>query len=264
MAEHAGKVALITGGSRGIGRATALRLAREGATIVVNYRRDRDAADSVVAEIGDLGGQALAVCADLESGDAIGAMFAEVRERFGRLDLLVANAAATAFRPLLETGEHNVVRTFSITVSGFLRCVQEAVPLMGTRGGAIVAVSGIDSIRVMPGHGTLGAAKAAMESLVRYLAVELAPRGILVNGVNPGYIETDSSRMYAGPDYDTRIKAEWTARTPVRRIGRPEEVAEVIAFLCSPAASFICGQVILVDGGLTLSADTGPGGQRGG
>lgn len=264
MSEHPGKVALITGASRGIGRATALRLARDGATVVVNYRRNREAADAVVAEIGARGGRALTICADLESGDAIGAMFADVHDRFGRLDLLVANAAATAFRPLLETREHNVVRTFSITVSGFLRCVQEAVPLMEAHGGAIVAVSGIDSVRVMPGHGTLGAAKAAMETLVRYLAVELAPHGILVNGVNPGYIETDSSRMYAGPEYETRIKAEWTAQTPVGRIGRPEDVAEVITFLCSSAASFVCGQVILVDGGLTLRGDARAGGQSSG
>jgi enoyl-[acyl-carrier protein] reductase III len=245
------KVALITGASRGIGRATALRLARDGAAVVVNYRRNEAAAAETVAAITATEAEAVPVRADLEDSDQIAGMFAAVRERFGRLDIFVANAAATSFRPLLETKPHNVTRTFGITVNGFLRCVQEAATLM-VDGGAVVAVSGFDTLRVLPGHGTLAAAKAALETLVRYLAVELAPRRIRVNGVNPGYVETDSARMYAGPDYESRIRPEWIAATPAGRIGRPEDVANVIAFLCSDEAGFICGQTIVVDGGLTL------------
>ncbi len=154
-----GKVALVTGASRGIGRATALRFARDGASVVVNYRRNEAAAGETVAAIAGSGGCALAVRADLEDGPEIATLFATVRERFGRLDVLIANAAATAFRPLLETGDHNVERTFGITVTGFVRCVREAVPLMS--GGTIVAVSGFDTQRVLAGHATLGAAKAA-------------------------------------------------------------------------------------------------------
>src|SRR5262249_4095942 len=143
----AGRIALVTGASRGIGRTTAERFAREGASVVVNYRRNREAADEVVAAIVRDGGQAVALEAGLSSGDAIGAMFAEVKNRFGALDFLVANAAATAFRPLVESKDYNVERTYAITVMGFFRCVQEAARLMEGRSGAIVAVSGIDTVR---------------------------------------------------------------------------------------------------------------------
>jgi enoyl-[acyl-carrier protein] reductase III len=249
----AGKIALITGASRGIGRATAERFAREGAAIVVNYRRSREAAAATVDAIVGGGGTAIAVEADLGSGDAIAAMFAEVRSRFGALDVLVANAAATAFRPLLETKPHHVERTFAITVSGFLRCVQEAVPLMDGRRGAIVAVSGFDTLKTLPGHGTLGAAKASMEMLVRYLAAELAPREIRVNAVNPGYVDTDSARFYAGEDYERRVREEWIPSIPASRIASPEEIAAAILFLCSADASYVYGQTLVVDGGLTLA-----------
>ena len=245
------KVALITGASRGIGRATALRWARDGAAVIVNYRRNEAAAAETVAAIAATGAEAVPVRADLEDGDQIAAMFATVRERFGRLDVLVANAAATSFRPLLDSKPHNVARTFGITVNGFLHCVQEAATLM-LDGSAVVAVSGFDTLRVLPGHGTLAAAKAALEMLVRYLAVELAPRRIRVNGVNPGYVETDSARMYVGAEYESRVRGEWIAATPLGRLGTPEDVANVIAFLCSDAAGFICGQTIVVDGGRTL------------
>src|ERR1051326_2611362 len=168
----AGRIALVTGASRGIGRATAERFAREGAAVVVNYRRNHDAAAAVVDTIAAAGGRAIALAADLENGESIGAMFAEVRARFGALDFLVANAAATAFRPLLDTKPHHIERTFAITVTGFVRCVQEAVELMEGRSGSIVAVSGIDTVKAIAGHGVLGAAKASMETLVRYLATE--------------------------------------------------------------------------------------------
>jgi enoyl-[acyl-carrier protein] reductase III len=252
-----GPVALVTGAARGIGRATALRLARDGAAVIINYRHNEAAAAATVAAVHNSGGDALAIRADLESGAAIEAMFTQVRERYGRLDILVANAATSAFRPLLDTKDHHLQRTFAITVHGFLRCVSEAVALMHEDGGTIVAVSGIDTYRVLPGHGNLGAAKAAMETMVHYLAVELAPRRIRVNSVCPGYIDTDSARIYLEKTNDTeevrkQTLAAWIAQTPAGRMGRPEEVADVIAFLCSDAAAFVYGQMIVVDGGLTL------------
>jgi len=251
-ARFTGRIALITGGSRGIGRATAERLAHEGATVVINYRRNASAAADTVEAITRRGGHAVAIAADLESGEAIAAMFREVRERFGALDFLIANAAATAFRPLLDTKPHHLERTFAITVSGFLRCVQEAVPLMAGRDGAIVAVSGFDTLRAIPGHGTLGAAKAAMETMVRYLASELASKRLRVNAVNPGYVDTDSARFYAGPDFRRRFEEEWIPSIPAGRLAAPEEIAGVIAFLCSRDASYVFGQTLLVDGGLLL------------
>ena len=249
----AGRIALVTGASRGIGRATAERFAREGASVVVNYKRNRAAAEETVAAVSAAGGRALAIAADLEDGDAIGAMFAEIRERLGGLDFLIANAAATAFRSLLDTKPHHLQRTFALTVAGFLRCVQEAVPLMDGRGGAIVAVSGIDTLKTIPDHGTLGAAKAAMETMVRYFAAELAPRGIRVNGVNPGYVDTDSARFYAGDDYERRVREEWIPAIPAARVASAAEIAAVIAFLCSPDASYVYGQTLVIDGGLTLA-----------
>lgn len=249
------KVALITGSSRGIGRAIALRLASEGARIVVNYRRNVQEAESVVVEIGQLGSRALAVQADMSNGDDVRAMFQRVKDHFGYLDILVANAAATSFRPLLRQGEHNVTRTFDLVIKGFLVAVQAAIPLMQERQGKIVTISGIDSLRALSGHGLLGAAKAALENMTMYLAHELGPQGIAVNSINPGLIGTDSSKMYAGSEeaYAQYVR-DVVPQTPAGRVGRPEDVAAVTAFLCSADADFIRGQTLLVDGGLLSSS----------
>ena len=251
----ANKVALITGASRGIGRAIALRLAAEGARVVVNYRRNVEQAEAVGAEVKRLGSSALALQADMGNADDVRAMFRHVKEHFGCLDILVANAAATAFRPLLRQGEHNITRTFDLVVKGFLIAVQEAVPLMEGRKGKIVTISGIDSLRALSGHGLLGAAKAALENLTMYLTQELGPRGISVNSINPGLIETDSAKMYAGGEEDyAQYMRDVVRQTPAGRAGRPEDVAAVTAFLCSDDADFIRGQTLLVDGGLMASS----------
>ena len=250
-----GRVAVITGGARGIGRGVALRLAREGAHCAITYRRGADRAATVVEAIGREGVKALALRLELQEPSQVPPAFERIGEAFGRVDILVANAAATVFRPLAEQKEHNVRRTFAISVDSFIASVKAALPLMRGRPGRIVAISGIDSFQAMPGHGLLGGAKAALESLVRSLAVELGPKGITVNGVNPGILATDSSRLYfergLGLDHEAAMTAI-AAATPVRRIGTVEDVADFVAWIVSDGAGFLTGQTIVLDGGLTI------------
>ncbi len=251
----AGRVAVVTGGSRGMGRAIALALARAGADCAITYRSNAAAAHEAAEDVERLGRRALALPLDLREPDAVGPVVERIGQTFGRLDVLVANAAATAFRPMLDQKPYNVEHTLAITVKSFIAAVQAAVPLMSGGVGRIITVSGIDSHQAMAGHGVLGAAKAAMESLVRTLALELGPQGITVNGVSPGFIETDSSRLYVergvGLRFEDAVK-RLAAATPVRRIGTVEDVASLVVFLASDAAGFITGQTIVVDGGLTI------------
>ncbi len=250
-----GRVAVVTGASRGMGRAIALRLARDGADCAVRYRRDSRRAGEVVAEVEALGRRALALPIDLGQPAQVPPAFERIGEVFGRVDIVVANAAATAFRPMLEQKPHNIERTFAISIESFVLAVQAAVPLMQGRSGRVVAISGIDSHQAMTGHGVLGAAKAALESLVRAFATELGPLGITVNGVSPGLIETDSAQFYVERGM-SREYAEAVARivalTPVRRAGTGADVAALVAYLASDAAGFLTGQTILIDGGLTM------------
>lgn len=244
-------VALITGSSRGIGRASALLFAERGYDVVVHYRREGDAAEATAKEARAVGVDALVVQGDLSDGDVPARILSETAERFGRLDVLVANAAATAFKPLLDVGAKHLDLTMRTVVQSFLLLAQGAVPLMAGRPGAIVAVSGFDSIRVVANHGLLGAAKAALEQLVRYLAVELAPDDIAVNSILPGMVSTDSARLWA----DTSHPGGWEAFTAERQpdtIIFPEQIAEIIAFLCTPAGRCIRGHNLIVDAGITL------------
>lgn len=246
-----GKVVLITGASRGIGRETALLFGREGARVVINYKKNQEAAEEVAAQVRAAGGEALLAQADIEDQTQIEAMFATIREAYGRVDVLVANAAATAFKPLTAIKDYHLEKTFKLTVHGFLFLTQHAAAMM-PEGGRVIAVSGWDSFRFMQGHGVLGAAKAAMEAMVRYLAVELGPRGINVTGICPGPIETDSFKIYAKSEWEY-YERTWLPYTPSRRFGQPGEIAEIIGFLASPASSWITGQTIVADGGLSLT-----------
>lgn len=250
--EGAAPVALVTGASRGLGRATAVRLAADGHDVVVNYCRNAELADEVVREVEALGRRALAVRADLEATEQIDAMFATVGERFGRLDVLIANAAASSFKPLLALTENNVNRTLRLTVHGFIGCVQRAVPLMEGRPGRIVAISGVDACHYMPGHGLLGAAKAAMESLVRAFAIELGPLGITVNAVRPGGFETDSSRIYGGSEF-AFLREQLIRQSGVKDFGTVDDIAASVAFLVRGEARYVTGHTIVVDGGVSAN-----------
>lgn len=245
------KTVVITGGSRGMGQRLALRVAEQGANVVVNYRRDEDAAAQTVKDIEAAGGVGLAVKADISDTEAVETLVAASVERFGGIDVVVANAAASAFKPLMDIRGHHIEKTMGITIQGFLDLVRISLPHMRP-GGRVLAVSGWDSFRALPGHGLLGAAKAGMETIVKYLAIELAREGVTAVGVCPGPIDTDSFRLYAGKAWDD-YAGQWLAQTPSGAYPTPDEVAEVMAFLCSPRSAAINGQTIVVDGGLSLA-----------
>jgi NAD(P)-dependent dehydrogenase (short-subunit alcohol dehydrogenase family) len=243
-----GRIALITGASRGIGRTLALSLAARGATPIINYRSNEDAANEVVAEVEGMGIATMAIRADIEELAEIDAMFDQVQERFGRLDFFVANASASNFRPLMELKPHHLERTFNLNVRAFVIGTQRAVRLM-EQGGRIVVLSSYGSPRTFPTYANLGSAKAAAEVWARYMAVELAPLGINVNALTPGIIESDSSAFF----YNTGLVApldKVVPRIPKRRLGTVQEVADCVLFLLSPASEYVTGTTLVVDGGL--------------
>lgn len=248
----AGRVALITGSSRGIGRALALDLARGGASIVVDFKRNAELAAQVVGEIEAAGGQALAVQADVEQPEAIEALFEAAAARFGRLDFFVSNAAASAFKNILDVTVNNLDRTFDLNVRAFVLGTQRAVRLMPD-GGRILALTSYGSVRAYPTYANLGAAKAAIEAWVRFMAAEFGPRGITVNAISGGIIETDSSTFFYRVPGIPPLE-DVLAMVPLRRMGTAQEMAAAAIFLLSPEAAYITGHVLAVDGGLTIVA----------
>ncbi len=250
----AGKIALVTGSGRGIGRAIALHFARLGADVVVNFFRNRKPAEATAAEIEALGRRALLVKADVGDLDDLARLFDEVEAGFGGLDILVHNAASGYNRPALEQKPKGWDWTMNINARALLFAAQRAAPLMEKRGGgSIVSLSSPGANRVLPDYVVVGASKAALEALTRYLAVELAPKKIVVNAVAPGLVETEALQHFEALEEDG-ILSHAVAATPAGRLVTPEDVAGVVAFLCSPAAAMIRGQVIVVDGGYTLPA----------
>src|SRR2546428_5943116 len=244
------RLALVAGGTRGIGRAIVERLARDGADVAFIYRRDAQAAAEVEAAVRARGHSATALRADLGEPTELAAAL----DRLGDapVDFFVANAAATAFRPLLEVKPHHVEKTFAITIGAFLQIVQRIAPRMPPTG-RIVTISGMDTHRYVAWHGILASAKAALEALTRYLAVELGPRGITVNCVNPGYVETDSVAMYLADEAGRKaFFEEIEGATPPRALRHPEEGAALVAFLCSADAAWMQGQGPYLDGGIFL------------
>jgi enoyl-[acyl-carrier protein] reductase III len=248
----AGKTALVTGSGRGIGRAIALRLAQAGADVVINYHRNVAPAEEIASQIRDLGRKALVVRANLSKTEDIDMLFDAVAAEFDGLDIFINNAASGFNRPAMQQKVTGWDWTMNVNARAFLFAAQRAVPLMEKRGGGhMVAISSPGSGRVMPDYIAVGASKAALESLTRYLAVELAPQNIIVNAVAPGLVLTDALKHFAVMG-DTGVIERAVANTPAGRVVTPEDVAGVVAFLCSPAAFMIRGQVIVIDGGYTL------------
>jgi len=249
MEPFAGRRALITGGSRGIGRAIAFKLASLGATVAINYIKNDEAAEETALAIERLGRPALKMKADISEPKEIKRLFEAVKEAFGGLDIFVSNAVSGVLGPATRIGKFGWDLAMNANARAFMIGVQEAVKLFPETGGKIVAVSSIGSFTCLPSYAAVGASKAALEALVRYFARELAPHGINVNAVSGGPVNTSALDYF--PDKEKLLEM-WKERTPTHRIARPEEIAGIAAFLLSDEASWIQGQTIVADGGLTL------------
>ncbi len=246
------RTAIVTGGSRGVGRRIAEVLAADGVRVLLSYRRNREEAERIVEAIEHEGGTAVAARLELESPEDIDALFEEHFGNGEKLDYLVANAAASAFRPIVDFSANHLERSWATNVRSFVLLSQRALPHL-VDGGRIVALTSYGSIRAFPDYGAIGADKAAIESWVRHMAAEFGPRGITVNAVNGGLVDTDSLRHFYAlpgmPSIDSMI-----ARIPLGRLATADDLAHAVAFLTSPGAGYITGHVLTIDGGLTIVA----------
>lgn len=242
------KVAIVTGASRGIGRACALRLAKDGIDVVVNYNSNEEEAMKVVNAIKDMGCDAIAVKANVANQKDVAAMFREAYKHFGHIDILVNNAGVVDDAYLLMLNNDSLDRSLDINIKGYFYCSQQvALKMFKQKSGRIVNVSSVSSKLALAGQSVYGATKGAVNSMTATLAKELAPYGIQVNAVAPGFITTEM--IEAIPE---EKKEEYLKNIPMGRLGKVEEVAEVVNMLCSDVASYITGQVIVIDGGLSL------------
>ena len=252
-----GKLALVTGSGRGIGRATALKLASEGADIIVNFFRHREAAEKTAKDIEALGVKAEVIRANIGDPAKIDDMFNTIATKFGHLDILINNAASGVGRPIMDIDAKAWDWTMDINAKAALLCSQRAAKLMEGRGGKIISVSSLGSFLVLPTYTIVGVSKAALEALTRYLAIEFAPKNICVNTVAASAVETEALKFYIK---EGLIKDSRQA-TPAGRMVLPEDVANVIAFLCSEEAFMIRGQTIIVDGGTSVGLSAFIGGE---
>jgi len=247
MADLKGKVAIVTGASKGIGAAIAEKLADQGAAVVVNYGRSAKEAEAVVSRIQANGGRAKAIQADVSKLAEIRKLVAATVREFGRLDVLVNNAGVYDFQPLSDVREENYNRQFDLNVKGLLFATQEAVRAFGENGGSVINISSVVSVSPAPNGSVYSATKAAVDALTKSLAAELGPKKILVNSVLPGATETEGFHAIPG---SKDLESQLVSQTPLGRMGKPREIANVVAFLASDDSSWITGQLIPVSGGL--------------
>ena len=245
-----GKVGLVTGSSRGIGKAIALRLAESGVDLIVNYVRHRQDAEATARLIEEKGVRCLVVKANVANDEDLQGMFALIKSEFGHLDFLISNAASGVLKPALELSSRHWNWAMEINARALLSLTQQAVPLMN-KGARIMAVSSMGAVRAVENYTAVGASKAALESLVRHLAVELGPMGINVNTISAGAVDTEALKKFPNRE---QILDGALLRTPMGRLTTPEDVADVALFLCSELAAMIQGQTIVVDGGYSIRA----------
>jgi len=245
----AGKVALVTGAARGIGRATALKLARAGCDVAANYYNSADQADALCAEIRALGRRAVAIQGSVGVPDSVDEIFAEFGKHFERLDILVSNAASGVLKPTVEMTLKHFRWCMETNALALNLLVQRALPLMA-EGARVVALSSLGAQRAMPGYGFIGASKAALESLARALAQELGPRGIRVNVVSAGVVDTDALAYFPNRE---ELLADFARRNPAGTRLTTDAVADAIYLLCLPEAAMINGHTLVVDGGFAIS-----------
>lgn len=243
----AGKVAVVTGASKGIGASIAKHLAAEGAAVVVNYSTSKEGAERVVGEITGGGGKAIAVQANVSKQPEIEHLFAENQKAFGRLDVLINNAGIYEFSPLAGVTEGHFNRLFDLNVLGLLLTSQEAVKHFGPDGGSIVNISSIVSTLGPPNASVYSATKAAVDAVTKSLAKELGPRKIRVNAINPGMVQTEG--WYAAGFAESEMRKQVEAATPLGRLGQPEDIAPAAIFFASADSSWITGETLLIAGG---------------
>lgn len=243
-----GKVAVVTGASKGIGAGIAKHLANEGAAVVVNYASSKEGADQVVNEIAEGGGKAIAVQADVARKKDIERLFAETKKAFARLDILVNNAGVYQFSPLEEVTEDEFHREFNTNVLGLILATQEALKHFDSAGGSIINVSSVASSLTPPSSSVYTGTKGAVDAITRALAKEFGPKKIRVNSINPGGIETEGFHTlgFSGSDFEKQM----IAQTPLGRIGQPQDIGPVAVFLASSDSGWITGETLRVAGGL--------------
>ena len=245
----AGKTALITGAARGIGRATAHKLAAAGCDVIANYYNSHEEAEALCVELRALGRRALAVKASVGLPDSVDEMFGELKKEFDRIDIVVSNAASGVLKPTLEMTLKHWRWCMETNALALALLAQRAAPMMPA-GGRMVAISSLGAQRAMPNYGFIGASKAALESLVRTLAQELGPRGIRVNAVSAGAVDTDALKYFPNRE---QVLAMYADRTPAERQLTAQDVADAVYLLCLPEAAMVNGHTLVVDGGFSIS-----------